>query len=408
MEDKQSSMSAGVVHICSLGCVENQLEGARMEHFFLANGWRVTENPSQADLILVNSCGYSQTLENASLEALYRLNLSIRADARIHLIGCLPAIHGEAAPRAAIDYKIIPRNLSVLNDLIGAKVPIEEVEGHTLPQDEDRVDTFRAAMISLKRGLELVEKAIPFPLPRAFRQFKYLSDHHCYYIKISAGCLGRCSYCAVRRAKGKLLSRDPAHILGDFDHGLKLGYRDFILSADEAGGYGRDRGTTLAELLCQFVERSSDFRMFLRNFDPQWLIADLDRLVALFKSGHFPYLVCPVQSGSPATLKLMDRGYTLEEVEEAFVRLRREIPGMILRTHFIVGFPGESEEEFRRTLAFAKRLYVDHFKVHEFSPRPHTRAALLPNSVQPQVISRRARQLRLLGLRIFARSLFQR
>jgi tRNA A37 methylthiotransferase MiaB len=407
VEDKDKPIRTGIVHICSLGCIENQLDGVRLEKFFQVNGWHITQNPAQADLVLVNSCGYSQTVENASLESFYRLKLSLRADAHIHLMGCLPAIHREAVGENE-KLMIIPRNLSVLNELIGARIPIEELEGHTLPQDEDRTDAFRAAMIGLKSGLEIAAKAIPFPLPRAFRQFQYLSDHHCFYIKISTGCLGRCSYCAVRRAKGKLLSRDPGHILHDFDQGLAAGYKNFVLSADESGAYGRDRGTTLADLLSRFLRRSGTYSIFLRNLDPQWLIADLDNLIAHFKSGRFPYLVCPVQTGSPNILRLMDRGYDVEEVSAAFSRLRREVPRMIIRTHFIVGFPGETEEEFQQTLVYARELQVDHFKVHEFSARPHTRATLLPNPAPPRIITQRARRLRLLGVRIFARSLFQR
>jgi tRNA A37 methylthiotransferase MiaB len=81
VDDKDKPIRTGIVHICSLGCIENQLDGVRLEKFFQVNGWHITQNPAQADLVLVNSCGYSQTVENASLESFYRLKLSLRADA---------------------------------------------------------------------------------------------------------------------------------------------------------------------------------------------------------------------------------------------------------------------------------------------------------------------------------------
>ncbi len=388
-----------------MGCVENQLDGVRMERFFQANGWRLTPNAAEADLVLVNSCGYTEALEQSSLGALQQLKDSLKSGARIHLVGCLPAIN-PVASTGDNDLKIIPRNLGALNGLINAAIPIEEVEANTLPPDEEHVDRFRAAMITLKRGIEAADRILPFRLPRGLRQFRYIYDDRAYYLKISVGCLGRCSFCAVRRAKGKLLSRDPRRILQDFDQGLAAGYRDIVLSADEVGSYGRDRGSTLAQLLQEFLLRPGAYQIFLRNLDPEWLIADLDKLIPLFQSGRFPYIVAPVQTGSAEVLRWMTRGYTLEQVEEAFARLRREIPRMILRTHFIVGFPGETEEHFRETLAYARRLRVDHFKVHEFSPRPHTRAALRPAAVPRDVIHRRARRLKALGIRIFARSLF--
>ncbi|MBU1882563.1 hypothetical protein KKA08_11025, partial [bacterium] len=91
---------------------------------------------------------------------------------------------------------------------------------------------------------------------------------------------------------------------------------------------------------------------------------------------------------------------------EAFARLRAEVPDLILRTHLIVGFPGETDALFQETLDYARRLKIDHFKVHEFSARPHTRAAKLPDPVPSGVIKSRARRLRRLGLEIFARSFF--
>lgn len=388
-----------------MGCVENQLDGARMERFFQANGWRLTEKPGEADLVLVNSCGYTEALENSSLGALGQLKASLKPGARIHLVGCLPAIHPEASAENN-GLKVIPRNLSALNALINAHIPIEEVEANTLPPDEERVDRFRAAMITLKRGVEMVDRLSPLKLPRGLRQFRYIYDDKAYYIKISVGCLGRCSFCAVRRAKGKLLSRDPENVLKDFDEGLARGYRDMVLSADESGAYGRDRGTTLAELLKEFLKRPGEYQIFLRNLDPEWLIRDLDNLIPLFQTGRFPYIIAPVQSGSQPILTLMDRGYTTAQAAEAFIRLRREVPDMILRTHFIAGFPGETEELFEETIEYARALKVDHFKVHEFSPRPHTRAALLPDQISPEIIHRRAKRLRLLGLGIFTRSLF--
>jgi len=376
-----------------------------MERFFQANGWQLTNEPREADLVLVNSCGYTESLEQSSLGALEHLKKAIKPGARIHLVGCVPAINPEIAGERD-GFRVIPRNLAALNKLINARVPIEEVEANTLPPDEEKVDRFRAAMISLKRSLELVDRASPFGLPRGLRQFRYISDDRAYYIKISVGCLGRCSFCAVRRAKGKLLSREPERILKDFDQGLAEGYHDIVLSADEVGSYGRDRGATLAQLLAEFLKRPGHYQIFLRNLDPEWLIKDLDNLIPIFQTGRFPYIVAPVQHGSPEILKLMDRGYTTQQAMEAFMLLRKEIPAMILRTHFIVGFPGETDEHFREMLDYALELKVDHFKVHEFSPRPHTRAALLPDSVPPRVIRRRARRMQLLGLKIFARSFF--
>ncbi len=393
------------VHICSLGCVENQLDGVRMERFFAANGWRLSERPQEADLVLVNSCGYTQALESSSLAALGQLREKLKPGAVIHLVGCVPAIHPPSAD-SGDGMKIIPRNLAALNALIHARVPIEEVEANTLPPDQERKDRFRAAMIGLKRSIEAIDKTLPFRLPRGLRQIKYISDDRAYYIKISVGCLGRCSFCAVRRAKGKLLSRESERILQDFDQGLAAGYRDIVLSADEVGSYGRDRGTTLAHLLTEFLQRSGDYQIFLRNLDPEWLIKDLDHLIPLFRTGKFPYIVAPVQHGSEPILKRMDRGYTAQQAAEAFARLHREVPDTILRTHFIVGFPGETEEQFREMMDYANEIKVDHFKVHEFSARPHTRAALMTEIVATEVIGQRARRLKMLGLKIYAKSFF--
>jgi tRNA A37 methylthiotransferase MiaB len=160
-------------------------------------------------------------------------------------------------------------------------------------------------------------------------------------------------------------------------------------------------------LLNEFLKRPGDYQILLRNLDPEWLIKDLDHLIPIFRTGRIPYIVAPVQTGSQPILTLMDRGYTAVEAAEAFARLRKEVPDLILRTHFIVGFPGETDDHFREILDYARKLQVDHFKVHEYSSRPRTRAALLPDPVPPEIIRRRARKLKLLGLEVFARSFFK-
>jgi tRNA A37 methylthiotransferase MiaB len=213
---------------------------------------------------------------------------------------------------------------------------------------------------------------------------------------MGTGCTSHCTFCSERIVWGKVNSRPPEKIISEFAAGLEAGHRRFELLAGDLGAYGHDRGTNLPGLLSRILRtfEGRTFRFLLPQLHPHHLKRDFDEYAPVFRSGCVEMLGSPVQSGSDRILKLMGRKYTSGDWRDLMLTMNREYPSIRLMPQFMVGFPGETEEDFRGTLALlAPPLVLDGIKVFVFSRRPTIPADRLPGHVSEE--TKRERYLRL-------------
>jgi len=223
-------------------------------------------------------------------------------------------------------------------------------------------------------------------------------DEGTYTIKISTGCSGACSFCSIKQARGTIRSRPSGEIVEDFKKGLAQRYTDFALIGTDIGDYGRDIGENLLDLLEMLVNLKGEFKIRLRNVNPRWLIPSAPQLRDLLASGKISYIQSPVQSCSENVLRLMNRGYRAEEFLRAVRTIRSASSEVFIKTQIVVGFPGETEEDFLANKRLYKSQLFNYVEVFAYSLRPNTRAEALPGQLPSAVVTARRRKLLLKSL----------
>ncbi len=287
--------------------------------FFLANGYTLAGNIDESDIILVNSCCVTED-KIASSRAALAFAAERAQGKRLVLFGCMAGLPLTDLKQEGL-IRIGPGDLAELGRHFPHEVPVDRVAVHRLP----------LAFYEPGQGL----------------------GHQDYFVMIAQGCSNRCSYCNIRRVKGRVRSRPAEAILAEIQAGIALGAESFVLLADDCGSYGHDRGTDLASLLEGLGAAGEGFRVKLGYLFPRFVLSHFDRLRKVFETGRIAYVNIPVQSGSQRILDLMNRRYAAGEVRDAVRRLQAAAPQTRFCTHIMVNFPTESEGDFLESLAIA-------------------------------------------------------
>ena len=213
----------------------------------------------------------------------------------------------------------------------------------------------------------------------------------------SVGCQGNCSYCAIRFAKGQLKSRPPQDIVEEARRGVKLGYKWISLIADDNGVYGRDTGLNLAALLRELSSIEGDFSILIDSLSPKHFIEMFDELMDVFNTGKIKRICLTLQHVNPRILSSMNRSYDVDKLKQCLRTLSTTLPAFTVDAHFIVGYPGETEEDFRELVSFAKWFLdlnpLNSWKAFSFSANPGTLASKLDNQIPKKIIGKRRKKI---------------
>lgn len=393
------------------GCPRAQVDVALMFRYFELNGWRVVRRIEDADLIIVDTCGVDSRLEEASLRRLSVVKRKAKNGSRLVVMGCLAGIDKERIEREWEATAIPPVQVDDLDDLIGATVKLRAVQDPNLVEASVRFaeSAFRPwdkVLSTVSHGLDsrslprdlLIDLGVGRFLKRIgwTNRDYFVPDARTFDLRVARGCMGGCTYCAIRFAEGPLRSKPLADVLAEFDAGLAQGYREFRLVAGDLGCYGQDIGTNVVELLSALFSRDGDFRLCLLDFNPKYLIRHADELADLLSrnSQRIRLILIPLQSGSERILRLMGRGYGAAAARDCLRVLRRRLPDVALETHALVGFPGETEEDFAATVDALREIRFNLVSVYVYSDRPGTKASQLPDHVPDRQKRERAKRLR--------------
>lgn len=347
------------IFIKGFGCPSSIADTEIMAGCLLAAGHVVVSNPDDAELLIYNTCAVKGPTEDRIMHLLKKTS----RDKKIIVAGCLPLINFERL--------------------------VEEVsfDGAVGPGFGERIVE---AVREVSSGLHVlrVEKAtsnIPqLNLPR-LRVYPEIS-----IIPISYGCLGSCSYCCVRFARGKLRSHRIEEIVDRVKHDLEEGVHEFWFTSQDTASYGLDIGVNLCQLINEVSNLQGDFLIRMGMMNPSNLFNIVDQLVKVFQSGKvFKFIHIPVQSGDDDILRLMNRSYTSRDFIELVNQFRKKFPQLTLATDVIVGFPEETENAFKNTCKLVKEVKPDVVNISKFFARPKT-SALNLTSVPPPEIKRRS------------------
>jgi threonylcarbamoyladenosine tRNA methylthiotransferase MtaB len=351
------------IRFFTLGCKVNQYETQLLRQMFEKAGYEPVEQ-GKADVLVVNTCTVTAAADKKAGQLLRRLRRE-HPGAVIALTGCLP--------QALEDQDALPHEADVIT---GAK---------------NRADLPGAVSRFLLTGQRVVDIA-PHQPGDTFEPMTAtgFADHTRAFIKIQDGCDKHCTYCIIPTARGHLRSKPPADIAAEAEGLVAAGFKELVVVGINLALYGADLGLRLPDGLAAACGPGR--RVRIGSVDPVLLtVADLEVMARL--PGLCPHLHLSLQSGCDSTLERMKRGYTTAQYREMAQAARALFPGLGLTTDLIVGFPGETQEEFDKTLAFVQSLGLSDAHIFEYSPRPGTPAADMPHRVPHATAKARARQL---------------
>jgi len=379
------------VYIRSNGCIDNLLDGKSFRNYFNENGWEIVRDPAEADLIIANTCAFDKEHEDISVTDIEELKKY--TNAQLVVTGCLPKINSGRMNEVFDGLSFGPKERDKIKELVGSDKEIAWKDQHVIDDQDISQLPHRKIVHQVTKLKKIAGKYTNLNILPNFEIGDLTGDQDSYFLVLGEGCLGNCSYCAIKRAKGKLASKPVEEVLADFKEGLAAGYRRFILTADDTGAYGQDLGTDLPTLLQKLLAIEGDYKLNIYHLEPNWLIEYFDFFKKVFTSSKIDVIFSPIQSGSNRILQAMRRPYTVEDYVHCIRELRREMPALKIWNQFIIGFPGETEEDFEECLKVLDEVSFNLVQAFAYSDRPGTPASKMDNHVSEEVMKKRLKKI---------------
>lgn len=353
------------VHLASLGCRVNEAELEQWARDFRAHGVTLAATPEQADLLVVNTCAVTTEAARKSRQLLRRSHRR-NPGARLIVSGCYATLDSAGvAGLPGIDLLVPNTDKDRL-----VEQALAQLDSPTMPAEAMESD----AEVLFRRGRQ-----------RAF-------------VKVQDGCRWRCSFCIVTIARGQERSRTIAELIAEVNSVAAAGVSEIVLTGVHIGGYGSERGDSLADLLRALLVHTDIPRIRIGSLEPWDLPPDLLGLLA--SPRLLPHLHLPLQSGCDATLKRMARRCRTADFAALLAQARAAAPMLNVTTDVIVGFPGETDAHWAESLAFVEAMGFGDLHVFSYSPRPGTAAARMPDQVPEATRRERSRAMLAAGARM--------
>ncbi len=345
------------VSFLTLGCKVNQYDSDAMRTIFLQQGYRAVKEEEEADVYVINTCSVTSIGDRKSRQMVRKIRRK-HPQAVIAVAGC----YAQIAPE-------IFEAMGDIDVIVGAQNRSKIVEYVEQAQKKEKTINAVKDIMSVTEFENLYVDAEGETKTRAF-------------IKVQEGCDNYCTFCIIPFARGKLKSRKQKDAVEEIRRLVAKGYREIVLTGIHLGNYGRDLhdGTSLATLVEELLRIPNLLRIRMGSIESVELSDDLINLIK-DEPRVCRHLHLPIQSGSDAVLRRMNRHYRLPEYKKLISELREKIPGLALTTDLIVGFPGETEENFMETLETLRELRFSAIHVFPYSQRTGTPAAVFPNQV---------------------------
>lgn len=355
-------------YLFSLGCKVNSYENNALRAAFLGEGYAEAIEPSEADLIVLNTCSVTGVADQKSRQHVRKFR-RLAPKAILVVMGCYSELHAQEVAAMGAD---------VVIGTTGRKAILEVVEDF----QKNRQPIIR---VSASVRHEKYEELGVFPYAEAARA----------YLKIQDGCDNYCAYCLIPTLRGNSRSRAPEAILQEARLLVEQGYKEIVLTGIHIGMYGKDLkdgSYRLSDLMNDLLTQNPDlYRLRLGSLDESEITPNLLVLLKNYQN-IASHLHIPLQSGSSSVLKRMHRHYDTEAFLKTLETLRSLRPGIAITTDLIVGFPGESDEEWAETLSFLRRANFAEIHVFPFASRPGTLAATMKDQIDPLTKKKRVEE----------------
>ena len=356
------------IHMVALGCPKNRVDTERMAGLARRHGMALTADPADAETILINTCGFVADASEESIDTVLELARFKEEGrcTRLIMAGCLAQRHPDELARELpeVDHFIGTTDLERLDRILGGEAAPRQWVGAPRPADEERFE--RALM----------------------------DTTHTAYLKIAEGCDRPCAFCIIPGLRGPQRSNGVGALVAEARQLARAGTRELVVVAQDTTAYGRDLDppTHVAELLEAVADVDGLAWVRLLYAYPSAVDARLREAMEGLPR-VVPYLDMPIQHVDDAVLRRMKRGYSGERVRRCLDELRRDVPGVALRTTLICGHPGETDEAHQAMARFLEEQRLDHVGVFAFSPEEGTDSVGQPDQVPRELAQERAAEL---------------
>lgn len=340
------------IGICSLGCKVNIYEAEFVANILKENNYEIVDFEDKADIYIINTCSVTNESDKKSRKMINRARKNNK-DAIIIVMGCYSQLNADK-----IDADIILGNKDKSN--IVKLIEEYKTKNNKITKIYDLTKTKFEEM-----------------------EISKFTNHTRAFVKIQDGCNAFCSYCIIPYTRGRVRSKDKTSVIKEVTKLVNNGYKEIVLTGIHTGRYGIDINTTLEELLKELVEIPNIYRIRLSSIEINEITPGIIKLLKENKV-MAKHLHIPLQSGSNKILKLMNRRYNKEEFKNMITKIK-EIPNISLTTDLIVGFPNETEEDFKETLDTLNEIKFTKIHTFPYSRRNGTPAAAMENQVPPEV-----------------------
>ncbi len=355
-------LSGNKIHFTSLGCARNLVDSEVMPGLLLRAGYEIAQDPKQADFLVVNTCGFLASSRQESCDTIQSLIDEKKTSAKVIVAGCMVQKHKDEIQEKFTDihYYLGSGDVEKILEAIEAPSPGE-------------------AVTSARSYLQLGE------VPRQLSTPK-----HYAYLKIAEGCAKQCAFCIIPKIKGPLKSKAIDQVVKEFQILLDQGVHEIILIAQDLGDWGKETKEKpgLETLLKELLKIDKDFWLRLLYLYPDEIT---DELIEIIKSDSriCRYVDMPLQHINDDILKAMRRKTSKAQIIEIITKLRREIPSMVIRTSLMVGFPGETQDQFEELVSFIKAHPLDNIGIFQYSLEEESPSAKLEGHISAEVKQKR-------------------
>ncbi len=356
---QSGSNKGNTIGFVSLGCPKNLVDSERILTQLRTEGYNIVPTYNDADMVIVNTCGF---IDSAVQESLGAIGEALAENGKVLVTGCLGAKKDEII-------QVHPNVLGITGAHAYEEV-LSQVHQHLPPKPQHNPFT------------DLVP-------PQGIK----LTPRHYAYLKISEGCNHSCSFCIIPDMRGKLVSRPIGQVMGEAERLVKAGVKELLVISQDTSAYGADikhrtdfwDGRPLKTDMYQLAAALGELGVWVR-LHYVYPYPHVDNIIPLMAQGKvLPYLDIPFQHASPTLLRKMRRPGQVEKTLERIKSWREQVPNLTIRSTFIVGFPGETEEDFQELLNFLEEAQLDRVGCFQYSPVDGAKANDLPNPVPDEI-----------------------
>ena len=351
------------IYMETFGCTFNQADSQIMAGLLEETGGKIVKSPEEADVIIINTCYVKQPTEQKITNRIGKLQAQF-PQKKLLIAGCMVDIDPEKLE------KLAPKAGWIGARRINSAPEVAEavMNGHLVRETGHGQEV--KTCLPRKRSNPLV-----------------------HILQICEGCLGKCSYCCTRFARGGLQSYPISLLKAEAEQAISDGCVEIQLTAQDTAAYGKDTGESLADLIKEISSIEGHFRIRVGMMHPKNIENDIESIIPAFKNDKvYKFLHLPLQSGSDQILADMNRGHSVEDYLEIVNHFQTQIPELSLATDIIVGYPTEGEDDFNGTLDVIRAIRPDFLHISKYHHRPGTRSSLLPE-IDHQTMKKRSRKL---------------